>query len=101
MSDTTDDMEAWASCYGDFDDFFNGYHHTKIWLLYQKGKLYWKQKDGTEILIQDMVYSHLKNLKKGLIPKAEYNVAVDEWIDVLDAEIKKRDPLPEILPKFD
>ena len=98
MSDTTDYLDVFI--WNDFDKFYNGYYKGEIWTLYQKGKLYWTKQDDTEILIQEMSYSHLMNLQNMLKSK-DNNEATDEWLDVIEFELKKRDQEPEILPKFD
>lgn len=81
----------------DFDnDFFNGYHEDEIWKNYQKEKLKWTTKDKQEIPIKKIEDSHLLNLIEFLKKKKSSNTALNEWIDVFNAEALKRKLIDEI-----
>ena len=72
------------------DETFNDEHYKDIWTKYQKGKLFWTTKAGDSILIEKMETSHLINTLKYFKKNEESNLALDEWLDVFEAEIKNR-----------
>lgn len=77
MGDMSDDLERliWDD---DFDgDFNEPYAH------------YWTQKDSTEILLQDMSTSHIKNCIS-LIKEGVLNTDPDDWLSIFLKELNFR-----------
>jgi hypothetical protein len=76
----------------DFCDYetFNDEHYRSIWINYQKGKLFWTTKVGSSVSIKNMETSHIQNTINHLKNKKAGNLAIDEWLDVFQAELKSR-----------
>ncbi len=55
--------------------------------LYNQDRLYWKTKDGDEMLVTDMGNNHIKNSLKFLLRQEDSN---QEWIEILELEIERR-----------
>lgn len=71
-------------------EYYNGIHYRELLGEYLKGKLIWINKEGEEILVSDMKDGHIISAKNYLIRKNTHNLALLEWIDIFNMEIKKR-----------
>lgn len=91
MGEMTEDFRNWNWDIEDDEEFFNDEHYFDIQKKYSNKKLYWRTKDDKDILVQDMTNSHLQNILKSIDKHKNVNLAVSEWIDVLEFELKERE----------